>query len=650
MSKLSYLVKKLLVKSTSFFNPNLVEHIYKVLSVLNTDQKQEGERILILCPEAGLKAHYNALLIIGKVLSIFKINTVIAKCFSCFERCPVHSAAGLKIDSPDEQKKSICNKCIGISTYAPDYYGLKTLNLEKYSNSETDKIINQVLLQNKNDYSRLVYDRIPFGLLCEHDLRICFKVLNLASLTEVQLSTWRALIQSSLKMYLIVKNITKKLKITHVIYYNDYSLFIPVRILFERLGKNVLTFTHAYNLGIDRKRLIFNNKISFLDLYTNIKNWNLFKKVPLNKPDIRNILEDILVRFEGKSIFTYSPARIHIKENNYKDKRKKIIAYTSSPDESSCLNILHALNINPNKIKYTFGDDLINCQTLWIKSLLEFCHENSDIELFIRIHPREYSGKREGQISEHLHTLKKSLKLIPQNCVVVWPNDSISSYNLAENADLILTAWSSIGMELARLGVPFLSCVSGYAGLFNDELFPFTTSANKYFKNVRMKISAKPSLDYIQEAFRWWNYYFLSNSIKMDHAIKSKDINRLGDIKISDECSLIKEVLLTGIDPRDLKIASLKRKKFSKNEHTAEIKHIKDVIFELLYYFMSGKRYMHNKINYRVETSDDMRWPSKANVYESSIKISRNAVTLELDSSHFKNNTKIVKRLAQLLQ
>lgn len=257
------------------------------------------------------------------------------------------------------------------------------------------------------------------------------------------------------------------------------------------------------------------------------------------------------LEFISKKIFT-------------KIKEKKIIAYTSSPDESSCLNILKALNINPKKIKYTFGDDLINCQTLWIKSLLEFCHENRDIELSIRIHPREYSGKRDGQISEHFYTLKKALKLIPQNCIVIWPNDDVSSYNLAENADLILTAWSSIGMELARLGVPFLSCVSGYAGLFNDELFPFTENENKYFKNVRMKILAKPSLDYIQEAFRWWNYYFLSNSIKMDHVIKSKDINRLGDIKLCDECSLIKKVLITGIDPRDLKIASLRQKRFSK--------------------------------------------------------------------------------------
>ena len=650
MSKPSYSLKKFFIKFVSHFKSDLIVHIYKALSALNTNQKLEGKRILILCPEAGLKAHYNALLIVGKVLSMLKINTVIAQCFSCFQRCPVHSAAGLKMNSRLEEKETICRKCMGISLYAPDYYGLKTLNLENYFNRKTDEIIRQILLRFKTNYSKLVYDRIPFGLLCEHDLRIYFKVLDLNSLTKEQIAAWESLIQSSLKMYLISKNIIKEYEITHVIYYNDYSLFIPVRILFERLGKKALTFTHAYNLGIDRKRYIFNNKISFLDLYTNMRNWNLFKKVPLSRSEIRNILQDILIRFEGKSIFTYSPPRIHIKENMHKEERKKIVAYTSSPDESSCLNILKALNINLNKIKYTFGDNLLNCQVLWIKSLMEFCDENRDIDLFIRIHPREYSGKREGQISEHFYTLKKTLKLIPRNCFVIWPNANVSSYNLAENADLILTAWSSIGMELARLGIPFMSCVSGYAGLFNDEFFPFTTSKNKYFKNIRMKISAKPNLDYIQEAFRWWNYYFLSNAIDMSHVITSKDPNHLGAIKYREECSLIKKVVLTGVDPRDISIASLKKRKIIKRDYAQEKKYIKNVLFELLYYFMSGEKYMHDLISYRVEENDNTSWSSKKTCSQSLIKISGKAVSLQTESNHYINSTKMVYRLAQLLR
>lgn len=65
---------------------------------------------------------------------------------------------------------------------------------------------------------------------------------------------------------------------------------------------------------------------------------------------------------------------------------------------------------------------------------------------------------------------------------------------------------------------------------------------------------------------------------------------------------------------------------------------------------MSGKRYMHDVIKYRVETSVDNCWSSEIDSFKSSIKISRNAVSLQSESNHFINNTKIVKRLAELLQ
>src|SRR5205807_8907478 len=104
----------------------------------------------------------------------------------------------------------------------------------------------------------------------------------------------------------------------------------------------------------------------------------------------------------------------------------------------------------------------------------EYVESHDDLQLAVRIHPREGPNKREGGTSQHLQKLRREFGAYQHARVrIIWPEDKTSSYDLGEAADLALVSWSSIGLELARLGVPVLTSTRGIGFLPEGDFLAF---------------------------------------------------------------------------------------------------------------------------------------------------------------------------------
>jgi hypothetical protein len=137
-----------------------------------------------------------------------------------------------------------------------------------------------------------------------------------------------------------------------------------------------------------------------------------------------------------------------------------------------------------------------------------------DLFLLIRVHPREFPTKRELQATEqkrsgrqgitssHARRLQKYLVDLPSNCAVNWPTDNVSLYDLAKEADVILNAWSSAGMEMGLLGLPVVEWASEQL-LYAGQADLCAADADDYGAKIEFALDRGWSPDAMRAMYRW---------------------------------------------------------------------------------------------------------------------------------------------------
>ena len=92
-----------------------------------------------------------------------------------------------------------------------------------------------------------------------------------------------------------------------------------------------------------------------------------------------------------------------------------------------------------------------------LNSFIEYAKNNQDLHFIIRIHPREYKNYSHSLSSEMYYELLELLKNVPKNISLNLPKQKISIYEIAKDVDLVLNSWSSVGKDLALIGLPVIT-------------------------------------------------------------------------------------------------------------------------------------------------------------------------------------------------
>ena len=123
-------------------------------------------------------------------------------------------------------------------------------------------------------------------------------------------------------------------------------------------------------------------------------------------------------------------------------KSKRLLAlFTSSTDEVA-------------------GDPLMQgpypSQEDWVRDVIEWAGAHSQVELVIKVHPNLGGNSYIGAATHELNFYQRIRSSLPANVQMLMPEDNVSAYSLAEEADFGLTFGSIIGLEMALLGKPVL--------------------------------------------------------------------------------------------------------------------------------------------------------------------------------------------------
>jgi hypothetical protein len=368
------------------------------------------------------------------------------------------------------------------------------------------------------DPGKLMLDGHAFGALASQDVVLTRKILPGQPMQPQDQAMLRETLRTVLLAYMAQRDMLVDRGYTDVLVMGQYALLGAAVMAAASVGASWRIISHPAHFNNDRRRLTISHVNSRDAWFHYLEAWPKWRQIPLTQSEVIEIANDIFLRFGGTGSHTYSPAKTStdvIAKLGLRRDRKLIVAFTSSPDERMASE-------SSNEAWSSAGTPLYQAsqprsfpdQLTWLKFLIGWIRERDDLQLVIRIHPREDANKRDGVTSNHLLMLRQELVDLPKNVLVIWPRDDVSSYDLIEVAHLAQSAWSTIGLEAARLGVPTMTS-DGFHSFPVGDFVLGPATPEEFGRTIDALLVEAPNLDRVILALRYYALSRLHGSVNI---------------------------------------------------------------------------------------------------------------------------------------
>jgi hypothetical protein len=514
---------------------------------------------LFFVPYAGVTPMLSEACVLGRTLAERGHAVFFARCFRLFERCPVMDMHRLPYDAGPEQKLETCLKCADNSLSMLGDYGLDAIDLRGIVGPEMLRRIDDALPPVSADLFNFEFDGQPFGRICLVDVVLSQKIAEFSGLSPQDRLAWRQYVRSSLVSYLMVDRLCAEFQIGRIAYVADYSLLLGARLAAGKHGVPCYSMQFPGHCNVDLRRYIVLSNIWKPFSFKMLAAWPSCRELCLEPERVREVADDLIVRMGARGAHIYSPAKSVAGEDvrsrlGLAHDRRLLVAFTSSLDEVLASQVMgEALGLSIPDRPQPFSD-----QIEWLKAVTAYVEQSDDLALVVRVHPREGANKRESVVSQHLARLKEAFGGAYAHCRFVWPEDPTSSYDLGEAADLVLTSWSTIGLEMARMGVPVLVAFNGAgAAIPWDDFLEWAPTADEYLGTMRRLLDRAVSLFQVARAFRWYNLHTLGTSVDLTDLVPRPDFAGLPPYKTPREAATIERMFIDGKDICEINIERL---------------------------------------------------------------------------------------------
>ncbi|HET6280469.1 MAG TPA: hypothetical protein VFH73_05870 [Polyangia bacterium] len=544
--------------------------------------------ILFYTPEAQVVPHFAAQCILARSLKDQGYNVKFAFCPGIFARCPVMDMFLLPADVPPEQKKKICQGCGQHSQGILGMYGLDSVSLGDHLTAQAVVEVMELSQRFPPDLRDFSYDGIEFGKITLHDLVLAAKVTNYDAVSAENRVRWEQYASAAVLSYMVATQLYRTLNVGALVTYQDYGILLGARLAAERHGIPAYTTHAAWHRSVDRRNMVIVPEIEFRSVYQAGQRWPEWRDLALGRDDVIEVADDLLTKFGAVAGHVYSPPKTYDAQDlraklNLSADKKLVVAYTSSLDEFAAGSVVK------NVFGIPFGDKQqpFRDQIDWLQNLITHFEGRDDAQLVIRVHPREGANKRESAVSEHLQQLRAHFSGSYRNCVVVWPQEKVSSYDLGELASLVLTSWSSMGLEMARLGVPVLSAFKGYFVWPHETFHEWAPTATDYFRKLGELLREPPGFEGLKLAFRWYHQFALGRAVDLGDVYPSADFEGAPPFKTPKAAAAIKEIIVDGRNVIDLNLERRRRAQF---EHAAALEELvlKQQLRRIVHFLFTG--------------------------------------------------------------
>jgi hypothetical protein len=482
---------------------------------------------LFLAPDAGLKPFFASHVILARTLMEAGRPAVILSCKGLLPSCSVKFAMQIGSTEANDTNNSACSECRVVASNVIYDYGLINVGLEELlDEADRTQIANLISTARETPWS-IVFDDIEFGALCLAETMRAQRRHAISELEAEDVKLLTALAYSALTVYIAIKKFAARYNLARIAYFGDYAYYIPAQIFAARNRISLVNVSHAYNRDIDRRFISLRPRYAIAHMLEQTDEWERFSDRPLPAHVVSDIAEGALYRLTGfGGASTYSPNWTPkggelFNELGLNPKARTLVAFPSSHDEFVCLSEqMRILGFSYGSTRQPFKS-----QEDWLRALVYWVSKRPDLQLVVRLHPRMGVGHRHSTLSSDYHLMKQLFVELPSNVVIVWPESKISSYNIAEFADVALASWSSIALELARFGVPVVASFERLGQFPSGNFIAFADTVEGYFKAVQTAIDRPARLSNITEAFRWTHFLHWTPLLDVSDLVPTSDYN-----------------------------------------------------------------------------------------------------------------------------
>jgi len=484
---------------------------------------QAGRRtVLFFAPEAAIDLYMRTHAALAHTLQAQGHNVLFVRCFDVFPRCPVKDMLLLRADATPAEHRAACLACHRSSSAFLRGHGFDFFDLRELVSAEALGRIEAALRTAPAAGFDLDYDGINVGALAFYDFAILQKHPRERAMDERDRAIWLAYVKSVMLSIEAVSALAGRMKLDVVACFDEYGMMSGARLAGIRAGARPRLISVSFHLdGDPRRPVALSNLTVTRELAWRREQWPQWRDLALTPEAVAQAVDDLVVRLIGSGPNVYSPNKTAGSDLRaalrLDPARKLLVAYTSSVDEYDALKAnLRGLGLEAPVSRDAFADTFA-----WLDFLIPYVEASTDLQLVVRIHPRVGATARDRLPSNEYERYRRELGRPLRHCRVVWPEEKVSSYDLAEIADLALVSWSALGLELARLGVPVLSGNRSVMTIAPESSFIALAETREEYQRMLRELLrgyAHPAAQ-LRAAFRWYNMFHLGNTIDMRDTI-----------------------------------------------------------------------------------------------------------------------------------
>lgn len=520
------------------------------LRVLRALARTKQPVTLFLAPDAGLKPFFASHVILARTLMEAGYPAVILSCKGSLPSCSVKFAMQIGSTDVNDTTNAACSECRVVASRVTYDYGLTDIGLKELLDEADQAQITNLISAAADAPWSIAFDGIEFGVLCLAEVLRAQRRHAISELEAEDLALMKALAYSALSIYIAVRKFATRYNLARIAYFGDYAYYIPAQIFAARNGVSLVNVSHAYNRDIDRRYISLRPRYAVAHMLEQYDDWEKFSDRPLPANVVSDIAEGALYRLTGfGGASTYSPNWTQkgdqvLNELGLNPRLKTLVAFPSSHDEFVCVSEqMRVLGFPYGSARQPFKS-----QEDWLRALIDWISSRPGLQLVVRLHPRMGVGHRHSTLSSDYHLMKELFTELPSNVVVVWPESKISSYNLAEFADVALVSWSSIALEMARFGVPVVSPFERFGPFPSGDFVAFADTAEGYFEAVQTAIGRPASISSIAGAFRWTHFLHWTPLLDVSDLVPTSNYNDVPPYRAPKNKDEILDVVKGGVD------------------------------------------------------------------------------------------------------
>ncbi len=458
-------------------------------------------KILVFAPHAALWQLAFQQALIADCLSKGNHEIVYVSCGEVFNRfCIPMGASGLSPSSPAEQRAAVCKQCQhNDSLIRTDFKFVGPTLRDMLTAEDTGEVDEALAHLTRETAPDLVWKEIPVGKIALYQVLLRYKKFNLA-FEEAEWAQYLVDLRHTMYSTIAAHKFFEFHRPDRVLVYNGlYSVNRALCLIAELKGIPAYFMHAGSNLARRFQTVTIGRGETFRYMPALLDQSKRFADVPATAAELSTSTDHFLELLRGQNIFVYSKgksstyfdARKHFKLN---DRQRLIVATMSSDDEEAAGLLVGAQTPRENL--------LFSSQIEWIQAVLDYTRDRPDLFLVIRVHPRDFPNRRESKKSQHAKLLESTFATVPPNAAMNWPSDGISLYDLIDQTDVFLNAWSSTGRDLPMLGVPVV-IYSAKLPWYPSTLNYLGETREAYFEAIERALAEGWNFEIARRGYRW---------------------------------------------------------------------------------------------------------------------------------------------------